>query len=140
MANRKQLTIGQLAQTLEIAPSTIRYYERIGLLPPEERSQGNYRLYGPSSLRRLRFIRAAQSIGFALDDVKILLRGQSGSPPSCGRVQQLIEKRLRDIETQLENLAHVRKLLKSSLRKCREPQQPNCCHVIATLEARSGLK
>jgi DNA-binding transcriptional MerR regulator len=138
MANRKRLTISELAKTLEIASSTIRYYERIGLLPAEERSPGNYRLYGPSSLRRLRFIRAAQSIGFTLDDVKTLLSGQNGASPSCRRVQQLIEKRLGEIETQLQSLGQVRKVLKSSLRKCRQTQQANCCHVITALEARSG--
>jgi DNA-binding transcriptional MerR regulator len=138
MAKKTRITIGELARRLEIASSTIRYYERIGLLPPEERSPGNYRLYGPTSLRRLRFIRAAQSIGFTLDDVKTLVRGQSGSSPSCGRVQQLIEKRLAEIETQLQNLGQVRKLLKSSLRKCRETPQASCCHVITALEIRSG--
>jgi MerR family mercuric resistance operon transcriptional regulator len=129
MTKKRRLTIGELARTLEIASSTIRYYERIGLLPPEERSPGNYRLYGPNSLRRLRF---------TLDDVKTLVRGQSGSSPSCRRVQQLIEKRLAEIETQLENLGHVRKLLKSSLRKCRETEQASCCHVITALEGRAG--
>lgn len=138
MPTKKRLTIGELARTLEVASSTIRYYERIGLLAPDERSSGNYRLYGPSSLRRLRFIRTAQSIGFTLDDVKTLVAGQNESSPSCRQVQQLIEKRLADVETQLENLSHVRKLLKSSLRRCRQTPEPRCCHVITALEARSS--
>jgi MerR family transcriptional regulator, mercuric resistance operon regulatory protein len=137
MANKKRLTIGELARRLAIATSTIRYYERIGLLAPEERSSGNYRLYGPSSLRRLHFIRAAQSIGFTLDDVRALAGGRNGASPSCRHVQLLIEKRLAEIETQLANLGQVRKLLKSSLRKCRVSQQSSCCHVITALERRS---
>ena len=87
MTAKRQLTIGQLARTMQIAASTIRYYERIGLLLPDERSGGNYRLYTETSLRRLRFIRAAQSVGFTLDDIQTLLGAQNGTEPSCREVQ-----------------------------------------------------
>ena len=86
MTGKRPLTIGELARTMQIAASTIRYYERIGLLVPDERSGGNYRLYSEASLRRLRFIRSAQSIGFTLDDVQSLLgtreRGRTLVPGS----------------------------------------------------------
>jgi DNA-binding transcriptional MerR regulator len=139
MTGKRQLTIGQLVHTMQIAASTIRYYERIGLLLPDERSGGNYRLYTDASLRRLRFIRAAQSIGFTLDDIQTLLGAENGAEPSCGEVQALIEQRLTEIETQLNDLQHVRRLLRSSLRKCRANKQPQCCHAIESLKtAASG--
>jgi MerR family mercuric resistance operon transcriptional regulator len=137
MSSLKQFTIGQLAQEVDIPASTVRYYERIGLLVPEERSHGNYRLYSQASLRRLHFIRAAQSIGFTLDDIDLLLGAQDGKAPSCQKVQGLIEDRLSDIGTRLKNLRHVQRLLKSSLRKCRGAARPKCCHVIELLEAAS---
>ena len=62
-------TISQLARAAETPTTTVRYYERIGLFEPADRSQNNYRLYSDESLRKLRFIRAAQAIGFTLDDV-----------------------------------------------------------------------
>lgn len=138
MTGKRQLTIGQLARTMQIAASTIRYYERIGLLLPDDRSGGNYRLYTEASLRRLRFIRMAQSVGFTLDDVQTLLGTQNGAEPSCREVQTLIEQRLTEIETQLNDLQHVRRLLRSSLRKCRANKRPQCCHAIESLKTASG--
>ena len=67
------LTIGRLAEQAGVPVSTVRYYERRGLLAPEERSPSRYRLYGPAVLRRLRFIRAAQRSGFTLEDIRRIL-------------------------------------------------------------------
>ena len=89
-------TISQLAKAAETPTSTLRYYERIGLLRPEDRSPANYRLYDDESLRRLRFIRAAQTIGFTLDHVSTLLGNRDGKTPTCSEVQALIEERLAD--------------------------------------------
>jgi len=134
----RQLTIGQLAETVDIPASTVRYYERIGLLAPEDRSQGNYRLYGPASLRRLRFIRAAQSIGFTLDDIRSLMGAQNRHSPSCRDVQRLIAARLTEIDKQMTSLRQVQKVLKASVAKCRKTERSRCCHVIESLEAISG--
>ena len=68
-----QYTISQLSKAAEIPTTTVRYYERIGLVEPEDRSQGNYRLYSNESLKKLKFIRAAQAVGFTLEDVKLSL-------------------------------------------------------------------
>lgn len=67
-------TIGRLAGVAGVPVSTVRYYERAGLLRPEARTGGNYRFYGPASLARLRFIRAAQATGFGLKDIQELDR------------------------------------------------------------------
>lgn len=128
-------TISQLAHAADVPTTTLRYYERVGLIEPEDRSAGNYRLYTDESLRKLKFIRAAQAIGFTLDDVKSLLSAQEGEVPSCRDVQELIEERLADIEAKLKDLRHVRKVLKASLEKCRTTVQTGCCHVIETLQS-----
>ena len=65
-------TIGQLAKEANVPTSTVRYYERVGHLQPDGRSSGNYRVYSPAALKRLRFIRAAQATGFTLDDITTL--------------------------------------------------------------------
>jgi MerR family mercuric resistance operon transcriptional regulator len=136
----RQFTIGRLAEKVEIPASTVRYYERIGLLEPEDRSQGNYRLYGQASLRRLRFIRAAQSIGFTLDDIRLLMGAQNRRTPSCRDVQHLIAVRLTEIDKQMANLRQVQTVLKASAAKCRKTQRPRCCHVIESLEAISEIE
>lgn len=128
-----QYTISQLAKSAGVPTTTMRYYERIGLVEPEDRSDGNYRLYGEESLRKVKFIRAAQATGFTLDDVKALLSDDAGGAPKCGSVQGLIEDRLTDIEVRLKNLRHVRRVLKSALEKCRKQKKADCCHVVEGL-------
>ncbi|MBI2481116.1 MAG: MerR family transcriptional regulator [Planctomycetia bacterium] len=129
----QQYTISQLATAAEVPTSTVRYYERIGLVVPEDRSYGNYRLYGDESLRKLKFIRAAQAIGFTLDDVRALL-GEGGSVPCCGDVRQLIEDRLGEIDQRLKDLRHVQRVLKDSLVKCRTSNPRQACHVLGALK------
>lgn len=136
MRTAKQFTISQLASAAEIPTTTVRYYERIGLLEPEYRSHGNYRLYTDESLRKVKFIRAAQAIGFTLKDVKSLLGTGDGRTPACCDVQALIEDRLTDIEQRLKDLRHVRRVLKSALEKCQEQEQVDCCHVLESLRSR----
>lgn len=128
----REFTISQLARAAEIPTTTVRYYERIGLVEPENRSAGNYRLYSHESLRRLKFIRAAQAIGFTLDDVRALL-GEGGSVPCCGDVQQLIEERLAEIDQRLKDLRHVQRVLKDSLTKCQTSSPRRACHVLESL-------
>ncbi len=133
----QRYTISQLANAAGVRPTTLRYYERIGLLEPEDRSDGNYRLYTDESLRRLRFIRAAQSIGFTLEDVTALLGTYDGKTPACRDVQALIEQRLTDIDKRLKDLRHVQRVLKTAMMKCKEREQTGCCHVIETLRRKS---
>ncbi len=80
------LTIGELARVAGVPTSTVRYYEREGILKPRGRSRSNYRLYAEEDVQRLRFIRAAQATGFTLQNVTQLLR-----PAHCHRVQDLID-------------------------------------------------
>jgi MerR family mercuric resistance operon transcriptional regulator len=140
MAAGRQFTIGQLARAAQIPATTVRYYERIGLLAPNDRSQGNYRLYTPASLRRLKFIRAAQAIGFTLDDMKTLLGGEGAKGPSCGQVRKLIAERLTDIERRLADLLHIRQVLCSSLAKCQKHRQTACCHVVESLRQEKRVR
>lgn len=131
-----QFTISQLAKAAQVPTTTVRYYERIGLVEPEDRNQGNYRLYSEESLNKLKFIRAAQAIGFTLDDVKALL-GDGGDCPCCGDVQQLIQERLADIDRRLKDLRHVQRVLKGAFRKCQESNPRDACQVVASLKDRS---
>jgi MerR family mercuric resistance operon transcriptional regulator len=128
-------TISQLAQAVGVPTTTLRYYERSGLLHPEDRSQGNYRLYSDDSLRRLKFIRAAQAIGFTLDDVKRLMDDNNGKPLACCEVQPLIEDRLAEIDRRLKDLRHVQRVLQTALGKCRKSSRLGRCPVIETLRS-----
>ncbi len=126
----KSLTIGQLADGAGVPASTVRYYERAGLLRPSARSAANYRLYTSEDLQRLRFIRAAQATGFTLDDIRELLR-----PAPCGRVQARIEARLGDVENRIHELQHVRRVLAAALAVCRQHEASGRCGVLDSISA-----
>ena len=132
---KPHLTIGALANATGVPTSTIRYYERAGLLRPSARSESRYRLYSHEDLNRLRFIRAAQASGFVLDDVIELLR-----PAHCRNVQKLIERRLAQAENRLRDLRHVQKVLKASLKLCLDHEETGRCKVIETLSISSRSK
>lgn len=126
------LTIGQLAAAAEVPTSTIRHYERVGLLSPSGRSASNYRLYSESDLARLRFIRGAQATGFTLDDLNELLR-----PAPCGEVQARIEARLGRVRVRLRELRHAERVLRASIESFRQHQATGRCAVIEDLSARA---
>lgn len=125
------MTIGALARAAGVPTSTVRYYERAGILRPRGRSAGNYRLYSNEDLQRLRFIRAAQDTGFTLEDITHLLR-----PTSCERVQSLIETRLEAVEARMRALRRVRGVLRKSLEECRDHEATGRCAVVAELSSR----
>lgn len=126
-------TVGTLARMAELPPSTIRYYDRRGLLKPRERTEGNYRVYDVSALERLKFIRAAVSNGFTLDDIEALLAFRDGESPACREVQNLIADRLDELRGRAVELARVQTALKSMLRRCRTTERTGKCQVIERL-------
>lgn len=113
-----QYTIGGLAKAAGVPTSTVRYYERRGLLRPDARSEGNYRLYGRETLERLRFVRSAQAAGFTLSDITVLLRFRDGDAAPCREVQDLIKVRAARVAEQIEQLQGVAGMLRRWLGVC----------------------
>ena len=131
--NPVSYTIGQLAKAVELPTSTIRYYERRGLLRPRERSEGNYRLFDDSTIERVRFIRSAQLTGFKLDDIQMLLSFEGGASCPCGQVKEVLAKRLHDIDTQMSELRKLRRSLRESIAICEQSDPDEECGVIANM-------
>ena len=131
-------TIGQLASAASVATSTVRYYERVKLLGPRGRTEGNYRVYGDDALERLRFIRAAQAHGFTLEDVGTMLAFQDGERAPCGEVQSLIERRLDDLDHRIRQLHHLKDVLQSSLRVCHRSRPTARCRVVEEIRSESS--
>ncbi|MBI1191525.1 MAG: MerR family transcriptional regulator [Tepidisphaera sp.] len=126
-------TIGQLAKAVGVPTSSVRYYERRGLLTPDHRSRGNYRLFGATALERLRFIRAAQAAGFTLKDIGLLLDFRDGDASPCREVQNVIEVRLAKVDREFEHLHHVRDVLGQWLKVCRNAKRTGRCGVLERL-------
>jgi MerR family mercuric resistance operon transcriptional regulator len=112
------LTIGQLARAAGVPISTVRYYERADLLTPDARTGANYRAYSARSVERLRFIRAAQSGGFSLDDVRQMLELAHSDEPPCAEVAALITRRLDDVHRRLRDLRRVERALSTAVASC----------------------
>lgn len=130
-------TIGQLAGAAALPTSTVRYYERQGLLQPAKRRENNYRVYHYDMLQRLRFIRAAQATGFTLADVRMLLTLCDGDTPLCQDVQPLLVKRLDEVTQRLQAMQHLQRLLQAMLALCQAQEQDALCPLIESLTAAS---
>ena len=129
----KHYNIGQLAQAAGVPISTLRYYERAGLLAPAGRAHNNYRFYTQDTLQRVRFIRAAQATGFTLEDVRILLTLWDGQSALCKDVQPVVTKRLEEVTQRLQDIQHIQRILTSMLAMCHAQEHNAPCPVIDKL-------
>jgi DNA-binding transcriptional MerR regulator len=122
-------TIGQIADAVGVPTSTLRYYEREGLLTPAARSHAGYRLYDPEAVQQLRFIRSAQVVGFSLEHIKALLALDEHT--SCRQVQDMIEERLGEITRRIAELRAVQCTLTTALKRCKKSKRG--CPVLGDL-------
>ncbi|MBF6590298.1 MAG: MerR family transcriptional regulator [Ktedonobacterales bacterium] len=112
---RRGLTIGEIAREVDIAPSAIRYYETIGLLPPPTRVNGR-RHYEGSTLQRLRVIARAQQAGFTLGEIRELFFGFAVGTHPVARWEVLAHRKLAELEEQFRRMRAMRDLLRTGLR------------------------
>jgi DNA-binding transcriptional MerR regulator len=101
-------TISELAATLGLTADTLRYYERLGLLPPPPRNAVGYRLYGEDTADRLNFICGARRMGLRLADIKELLDIRDRGLCPCGPTKDLVERRLGEVDAEIRQLSTVR--------------------------------
>ena len=104
-------TISALAESLGLRSDTLRYYERLGLLQPSSRSAAGYRLYDEEASERLRFIKGLQRMGLRLGDIKELLEVRDRGRCPCGHTQVLVDRRLAEVQADIEQLRGVREQL-----------------------------
>jgi DNA-binding transcriptional MerR regulator len=120
------LTIGQLGQATGTKIETIRYYEKIGLLPAPRRTAGNYRSYAAEHLQRLGFIRRARELGFSIEDVRELLKLAAHGEQTCEEVDQLVRCHLETTERKIEALTRLRRELRDTLDSCKGSRIAEC--------------
>lgn len=128
---RSGITIGQLAQAAGVNVETVRYYQRIGLLPLPKRDYGSIRRYSADDLKRVRFIKRAQTLGFSLDEVALLLGLSDGR--HCAETKALAEKKLALVEKKISDLAAMRASLKGLVAKCSKGSRGCGCPIIDAL-------
>jgi len=121
-----RLAIGALSRHTGTNIETIRYYERVGLLPAPARSSGGYRLYDRDHLKRLHFIRRARALGFSLTEVRTLLRLSDERERPCAEVRIVADTHLKDVRAKIADLRRMERVLGATVAKCASGQRAHC--------------
>lgn len=126
--------IGELANETGCQVETIRYYERIGVLPRAPREANNYRVYGDRHRRRLLFIRRMRNLGFPLEEIRGLLRVIDGGDYTCAEVQALGESHLAAVRLKIADLRRIETALGDLVGRCSGAETPDCSMLEALFE------
>ncbi len=127
----EKLTIGKTAKQAGVSPDTIRYYERLGLLPEAERLESGYRVFTMDVVRTIRFIRRAQDLGFSLDEIRELLAFRDETA-SCREVRSAALRKVEVVNRKIGDLAAIRDALNELIRSCEEGNGA-VCPILQTL-------
>jgi len=100
--------IGEVAERAGTRPRTIRFYERIGVLPAARRAANGYRDYDDTILERLAFVQAAQASGFTLTEIRSIITVRDNGDAPCAHVQTLIDRHVEDVDRRLDELSRLR--------------------------------
>jgi MerR family transcriptional regulator, mercuric resistance operon regulatory protein len=122
-----------------VNPQMLRYYERRGLLAAPVRSPGGYRAYPAGAVRRLRFIKRAQELGFTLEEVQSLLYLAEGGPASCDRARALAEEKIADLRRRIADLQALQTGLSRLVATCERPRAQRECPILHELDALSSV-
>ncbi|WP_363351473.1 helix-turn-helix domain-containing protein [Methylocystis echinoides] len=133
----KSLTIGQLAAAAGVNLETVRYYERIKLMPPPARTASGYRAYEQAHIRRLAFIRRARELGFSIEQIRALLALAEPSRASCADVRDIARTHLDEVRAELADLARLERILAETISRCSGDPAPPC--PVLNMLATSGL-
>ncbi len=140
------MRIGEIADRSGVGVKTIRYYEGIGVLPPPARTPSGYRDYDATVVDRLTFVRAAQSVGLTLGEIReiVALRDRGETP--CGHVSELLQRRAAETQRRVDDLRRLQGELRRLARRARVLSPADCdpelvCHLItAPVEPKTGLE
>jgi Cu(I)-responsive transcriptional regulator len=135
MNETRDISIGELARTTGTKVVTVRYYEKIGLLPEPARSATNYRAYSQRDLSRLRFIRRCRNLGFTLDQVRELLRLSSEREHDCTEADRIAASHLADVRQKIDDLNRLSRQLQRIAARCRGGGRIADCRIIDALSS-----
>src|SRR5688572_28909845 len=134
LSKTKPLTIGSIAKLADVLPTTVRFYERAGVVRPASRTAANYRVYPPDAVARIRFTRRAQALGFTLREVKELLALRTDGAGSCGRVREAANAKIADIQDRIRSLQRMSRALTWLAAECDKHRPSTTCPLLEHLE------
>lgn len=128
MRTPSEIAIGELSRRTQCNIETIRYYERIRLLPQPHRPGGRFRHYDGDDVARLQFIRRARQLGFTLDEVRAFMRlaGSDGDNDACTEARTLAARHVADIRAKITDLQAMERVLSDAICECESGRQPKC--------------
>jgi len=126
------ILIGELARRTGTKVPTIRYYEKVGLLPQPRRSAGNHRLYGPQHVARLGFIRHSRELGFSQPAIRDLLDLADVPERSCEAIDEIAREHLDEVNRRIDRLSRLKTELERMIGECAGGKVTDC-RVMETL-------
>lgn len=140
MKQAEEFSIGVLSERSGVNIETIRYYEKIGIMPITARSAGGYRVYGNDHTRRLHFVRRGRELGFGLDELRGLLQLVDGHTYTCQEVHALTVEHLKDIRQKIADLRRLERVMSDMAAQCSGDQVPECPIIDALFEMRPVVR
>jgi len=134
------LKIGELAERAAVNQQTIRYYEREGLLPEPPRRDSGYRMFPENAVRRVRFIKRAQEIGFSLGEIRELLSLRIDSRRESRDVRALTEAKMADIDGKIRTLKAMKTALHRLTERCSGCGPANECPILESIDSEEVLR
>ena len=114
---------------------TIRYYEKIGIMPDPPRSVKGYRSYDDTHVKRLKFVMRSRDLGFSLEEVRGLLGLVDDRSRTCAEVQIIAEDHLTDVQAKIADLQRIERVLSDTVARCTGDAAPECAVIDALLDA-----
>jgi Cd(II)/Pb(II)-responsive transcriptional regulator len=129
------MKIGELAQVAQCTVETIRYYEKEGLLPAPARTAGNFRVYGPEHVDRLRFIRNCRVLDMSHEEIHTLLGLADQAEQGCGAVNEVFDQHIAHVDERIRELMHLKQQLTALRQRCQSEQAVQSCGILQGLAA-----
>ena len=129
------MKIGELAQVAQTTVETVRYYEKEGLLPETTRTAGNFRVYGPAHLERLRFIRNCRALDMSHGEIHTLLGLADQPAEGCGAINAVFDQHMAHVDERIRELAQLKSLLSTLRQRCQIEKKIDCCGILQGLAA-----
>lgn len=134
------LSSSQLAKCGGINLQSVRFYEQQGLLPRPPRTRAGYRIFPPDAVRRVRFIKRAQQMGFSLKEIKELFALRADSRSTCGEVRRRAEAKRLDIETKIRDLRRMTRTLSQLAAACGRRDATSACPILQILDVDGAIE
>ena len=126
---------GDLARATGCNLETIRYYEKIGIMPDPPRSTKGYRSYDDTHVRRLKFVMRSRALGFSLEEVRGLLGLVDNRIQTCAEVQSMAEVHLGEVRAKIADLTRIERVLSETFARCTGDAAPDCAIIDALFDA-----